>query len=125
MYARPPLLDLANINLLHYQMWSDLAHAAHIANVPFLFGGGFDADELEVGPNRAFIVKGAKRDEAWLQWLETTGASLGSTRAILADLEEQMAHLGLGMLQRKSRAAETAQKASLDRKDQESTLGRR
>lgn len=123
MDASPPLLDLANVNLLHYQMWSDLAHAAHIANVPFLFGGGFPADELQIGPNRAIIIPDAKSDEVFLKWLETTGASLGSTRAILADLEEQMAHLGLGMLQRKSRAAETAEKASLDRKDQESTLG--
>ncbi len=122
MDATPPLLDLANINLLHYQMWSDLAHAAHIANVPFLFGGGFEADELQIGPNRAVIIPGAKADEAFLRWLETTGASLGSTRAILGDLEEQMATLGLGMLQRKSRAAETAQKAALDRRDQESTL---
>jgi hypothetical protein len=122
MDATPPLLDLANINLLHYQIWSDLAHAAHIANVPFLFGGGFDSQELQIGPNRAIIIAGAKRDEAWLSWLETTGASLGSTRAILGDLEEQMATLGLGMLQRKSRAAETAQKAALDRRDQESTL---
>ena len=123
MDASPPLLDLANVNLLHYQGWSDLMHAAHIANVPFLFGGGFPADELQIGPNQAFVVPNAKRDEAWLMWLETTGASLNSTRAILADLDEQMAHLGLGMLQRKSRAAETAEKASLDRKDQESTLG--
>lgn len=123
MDATPPLLDLANVNLLHYQMWSDLAHAAHLANVPFLFGGGFPAEELQIGPNRAIIIESGKTDEVWLRWLETTGASLGSTRAILADLEEQMAHLGLGMLQRKSRAAETAEKASLDRKDQESTLG--
>lgn len=123
MDASPPLLDLANVNLLHYQMWSDLAHAAHIANVPFLFGGGFASEELQIGPNRAVIIPAAKPEEAWLQWIETTGASIGSTRAILADLEEQMAHLGLGMLQRKSRAAETAEKATLDRKDQESTLG--
>ncbi len=120
MDATPPLLDLANINLLHYQIWSDLAHAAHIANVPVLFGVGIKQDELQIGPNRAILTD---TPEASLRWIETTGASLGSTRAILGDLEEQMAHLGLGMLQRKSRAAETAQKAQLDRKDQESTLG--
>lgn len=124
MHSAPPLLDLANVNLLHYQVSSDLHHAVHIANVPFLFGGGFDAENMQIGPNRAVIVpSGVKREEAWLNWTETTGAALGSTRAVLADLEEQMAHLGLGMLQRKSRAAETAEKATLDRKDQESTLG--
>lgn len=120
--ACPPLVDLAYVNLLHYQMSSDLHHAAHIANVPFLFGVGIDEDDLQIGPNRAVLVKGAKTDEATLRWVETTGASLGSTRAILSDLEEQMANLGLGMLQRKSRAAETAQKASLDKQEQDSTL---
>jgi uncharacterized protein DUF4055 len=120
MDANPPLLDLANVNLLHYQMWSDLAHAAHVANVPIIVTQGFPG-ELQLGPNLSInFPEGSKDAKAY--WMETTGASLGSTRALLADLEEQMAHLGLGMLQRKSRAAETAAKASLDRKDQESTL---
>lgn len=121
MDASPPLVDLAYVNLLHYQMWSDLAHAAHVANVPVLFGVGLDEDEIQLGPNRAILVKSGD-EHTTLRWLETTGASLGSTRSILADLEEQMAALGLGMLQRKSRAAETAEKASLDRKEQDSTL---
>jgi hypothetical protein len=47
---------------------------------------------------------------------------LGNTRALLSDIEEMMANLGLAMLQRKSRAAQTAEKASLDRKEQDSTL---
>lgn len=122
MDARPPLMDLANLNLLHYQMWSDLAHAAHIANVPVLFGVGIDENEIQIGPNRAILVKGGDSSTT-LRWLETTGASLGSTRALLSDLEEQMANLGLSMLQRKSRAAETAQKSILDRTEQDATLG--
>jgi uncharacterized protein DUF4055 len=122
MDATPPLIDLAHLNLLHYQVNSDLHHAAHIANVPILFGVGVEADEIQVGPNRAVLVPDKKPEEATLRWVETLGASLGSTRSILADIEEQMSNLGLGMLQRKSRAAETAQKASLDRQEQDSTL---
>jgi hypothetical protein len=122
MDAKPPLLDLANENLLHYQTRSDMHHAAHIANVPVLFGTGIDADQIQVGPNRAILVKGAKPDEASLRWLETLGSGIGSTRAILGDIDEYMANLGLGMLQRKSAAAQTAQKASLDRKEQDATL---
>lgn len=119
--ACPPLMDLATVNLLHYQMSSDLHHAAHIANVPFLFGVGIDEEDLQVGPNRAILAKAGDQNTT-LRWVETTGASLGSTRAILSDLEEQMATLGLGMLQRKSRHSETAQKASLDKQEQDSTL---
>lgn len=119
--ACPPLIDLACENLLHYQTRSDLHHAAHIANVPFLFGIGIDEDGLQIGPNRAVLAKSGDQSTK-LQWMETTGASLGSTRAILGDIEEHMANLGLGMLQRKSRAAETAQKATIDKQEQDSTL---
>jgi len=121
MCSPPPLIDLANLNLLHYQLNSDLHHAAHIANVPIIVTQGFEG-ELQLGPNRSInFPAGAEGARAY--WMETTGASLGSTRAILGDIEEQMSNLGLGMLQRKSRAAETAQKAQLDRSEQDSTLG--
>jgi hypothetical protein len=119
--AQPPLLDLAHVNLLHYQTQSDMHHAVHISNVPFLFGIGIKEGDLEIGPNRAVLVEDGD-ERTTMRWVEHTGAQLGSTRAILSDLEEQMAHLGLGMLQRKSRAAETAEKASLDKKDQDSVL---
>lgn len=121
MDAAPPLLDLAHENLLHYQTRSDMHHAAHIANVPFLFGIGIKEDELHIGPNRAVLVEGGDEATA-LRWVETTGASIGLTRAILSDIDEYMANLGLGMLQRKSRAAQTAEKASLDKQEQDSTL---
>jgi len=120
MCAPPPLLDLANLNLLHYQTNSDMHHAAHIANVPIPVTVGLGDEPLEMGPNRRINLPDATNVKAY--WMETTGASLGSTRAILADIEEQMANLGLGMLQRKSVAAQTAQKASLDRLEQDSTL---
>lgn len=120
MCSPPPLVDLANLNLLHYQLNSDLHHAAHIANVPIIVTRGFEGD-LQLGPNRSINFPNGTDGDA--HWMETTGASLGSTRAILGDIEEQMSNLGLGMLQRKSRAAETAQKAQLDRSEQDSTLG--
>lgn len=118
MDATPPLIDLANLNLLHYQTNSDMHHAAHIANVPVGVTIGAGDDEIQVGPNRWLRLP----EGAQAHWMETTGASIGQTRNILADIEEQMSNLGLGMLQRKSRAAETAQKASLDRQEQDSTL---
>ncbi len=122
MCAPPPLLDLANLNLLHYQVNSDLHHAIHIANVPIIVTHGFEG-ELQLGPNRSInFPPGSGSDTRKAYWMETTGASIGQTRSILADIEEQMSNIGLGMLQRKSRAAETAQKASLDRQEQDSTL---
>jgi uncharacterized protein DUF4055 len=120
MCSPPPLVDLANLNLLHYQTNSDMHHAVHLANVPVGVTHGFEG-EVQLGPNRWINFPADSQGKAY--WMETTGASIGSTRAVLGDIEEQMSNLGLGMLQRKSRAAETAQKAQLDRSEQDSTLG--
>lgn len=122
MNATPPLLDLANLNLLHYQVNSDMHHAIHVANVPFLFAAGFDVEEMDIGPNSA-VGTTEESGKVSLKWMETQGSAIGSTRAVLADIEEQMSNLGLGMLQRKSRAAETAEKAAIDKGEQDTTLG--
>lgn len=119
--ASPPLIDLGILNLLHYQTWSDLAHAAHVANVPVLFGKGMPADAISIGPNSAVVIENAD-EAADLKWLETTGASIGSTRALLADMEAQMAALGLGMLTRPSRVAETAEAKAIAKGEQDSAL---
>lgn len=119
--SRPPLIDLAHSNILHYQMNSDMLHAAHIANVPILFGKGFPTDTVEIGPNSGiFIPAGGPDVDA--KWLETTGAGIGLTRQILQDIEAQMAVLGLNMLKRETRAAETAEAKRLDKSEQDSAL---
>jgi hypothetical protein len=122
MESRPPLIDLAHSNVLHYQTSSDLYHAAHIANVPLLFMKGFDVDEVEVGPQSSLAIPhGGPEVDA--KWLETSGNGLGLTREILQDIEGQMAVLGLNMLKRESRLAETAEAKRLDKAEQDSALG--
>jgi hypothetical protein len=122
MESRPPLIDLAHANTLHYQTSSDLYHACHIANVPLLFTKGFAVEEVEVGPQSSISVPhGGPEVDA--RWLETSGAGLGLTREILQDIEAQMAVLGLNMLKRESRLAETAEAKRLDKAEQDSALG--
>ena len=119
--SRPPLIDLAHANILHYQTSSDMHHAAHIANVPLLFTKGFAPGSIETGPNSALCVpQGGPDIDA--KWLETTGAGIGLTRQILQDIEAHMAVLGLNMLVRETRAAETAEAKRLDKSEQDSAL---
>jgi hypothetical protein len=115
----PPLKDLADRNILHYQTTSDYFHAQHIACVPMLAIIGAQEDaSIEVGPNTALeLPKDAKAE-----WIETSGAALGHTRQMLQDLNGDMAVLGLSLLQGDKRAAETAEAKRLDKSEKDSAL---
>ena len=40
--SKPPLLDIAHLNLAHYQRQADLIHSLHIASQPMLVLEGWD-----------------------------------------------------------------------------------
>lgn len=121
----PPLLDLALENIDHYQVRSDRKHALHIAGVPIpvLVGYREPTDESgetkqPVGPNRAIVLEHGGSAE----YLESTGASLDHSRTELQDIEQRMAALGLAMLQRQTRSAETAEARQIDKSESDSQL---
>jgi len=119
--SKPPLEDLADQNILHYQTNSDYHHAAHIANVPLpvVTGVGEDGKDITWGPNAALILP----EGATAGWMETSGSALGHTRQMLQDIESRMATLGLNMLAREKRAAETATARRIDKAEADSALG--
>jgi hypothetical protein len=97
LVSRPALLDLANINLLHYAEGSDYRTYLHIASRPILWFRGRDKNKKiePIGPYTFFDVDGEKGN---VDFAETTGAALDAARNDLKDLEEHMAILGLSML---------------------------
>ena len=97
MRARPPLIDLAWLNLAHWQSASDQRHILHVARVPILFGRGLQtADgEIEIGPNRLILADDPSAD---LRFVEHSGAAIAAGRQDLVDLEDRMAVLGLDMM---------------------------
>lgn len=97
MRARPPLIDLAWLNLAHWQSASDQRHILHVARVPVLFGRALQvADgEIEIGPNRLILADDPAAD---LRFVEHSGAAIAAGRQDLIDLEDRMAVLGLDML---------------------------
>ena len=97
MRARPPLIDLAWLNLAHWQSASDQRHILHVARVPILFGRGLQAadGEIEIGPNRLIL---ADDPSAELRFVEHSGAAIAAGRQDLVDLEDRMAVLGLDMM---------------------------
>lgn len=96
MSGTPPLKDLAETNLAHWQSQSDQRNILHVARVPILFGAGFEVGtSLEIGPSRMVTVPEAG---ASLQYVEHTGAAIMAGREELKDLELQMQALGLELL---------------------------
>lgn len=98
MVSRPPLIDLADLNILHYQIRSDLHNIMRVCNVPVLFGKMLnkdDKDQLVVGPHN--LVQGPE-PESDLKYVEHSGQGIGSTQQELLNIEAQMEKLGIAML---------------------------
>lgn len=96
MTALPPLWDLAELNLCHWQSYSDQRNILRFARVGLLFAKGFNDEDLDkgiyVGPNQMISTTSKDAD---LKYVEHSGASIGAGRDDLKDLEERMEVLGL------------------------------
>jgi hypothetical protein len=108
MTARPPLLDLAYLNVEHWQSSSDQSNILHVARVPILFAAGFEDGQLTIGANTAVA---ATDPNAKLQYVEHTGAAIGAGRESLKALEERMSLMGAQMLVRKPGSRTATEKA--------------
>ena len=111
--ARPPLSDLAWLNLAHWQSSSDQRHILHLARVPLLFGRNLQigAGELEIGPNRPILNDDPASE---LKFVEHSGAAIEAGRQDLIDLEDKMAVMELEMLSRPQAGPVTATARRLD-----------
>lgn len=122
--SQPPLLDLAFLNIAHYQQWSDYATSMHMTCVPILFLAGVELQDesgntITVSANSA--ISGPPGSAA--QYVSHDGAALGSVKQALDDLLSNMATMGLSMLAPQKRAAETAEAKRIDKSGSDSALG--
>lgn len=96
MHGAPPLLEVAYLNIAHWQSASDQQNILHVARVPILFGKMLGEDvTVTVGASSGVMAKTADAD---LKWVEHTGAAIGAGRTDLADLEERMRQAGAELL---------------------------
>lgn len=94
----PPLMDLAEINIAHWQSTSEQRNILHVARVPFLHIKGLQPGiDAETGESQEFDIKinGVLTAGEDAQWVETNGNGLAAGREDLADLERKMEQLGL------------------------------
>lgn len=112
MCARPPLLDLAYLNVKHWQSQSDQDNILHVARVPILFGAGFeDGTTITVGSNSAVRSSDAN---AKLSFVEHSGKAVESGRVSLQDLEARMSAIGAQLLLKRQTGDKSATEAALE-----------
>ena len=124
MQSRPPLEDLAWMNLRHWQSSSDQNNILHVARVPVFVGFGFEEGELnnvQIGSHRG-ITTTKSPSEADLKYLEHTGAAIGSGEKDLAHIEQQMSHMGSDILDQKAVSRQTATARQIDQSESLSVM---
>lgn len=121
----PPLLDLAFLNITHYQVLSDYLTSMHMTCVPLLFTAGVQmvdekGNKIVVGPHSGIT---ANDPQAKAEYVSHSGESLASVKTALDDFKSDMGMLGIAMLAPQKRAAETAEAKRIDKQGSDSALG--
>jgi len=100
MIGEPALLDLAYLNVKHWQSQSDQDTILHAARVPILTIAGIDEmPQLAIGGSTAINL--GRNPDAKILWVEHTGAAIEAGAKSLAALEEQMIQTGAELLVKK------------------------
>lgn len=118
--SRPPLEDIAELNLKTYQIQSDLDNQLHISAVPMLAFYGFpsSAEEVSAGPGEAIAFPAEGRAE----YIEPDGKSFEAQFKRLEQLARQINELGLSAVLGQKLSAETAEAKRIDRSQGDSTM---
>lgn len=99
MDFEPPLMDLAWLNVEHWQKSSDQSNILHVARVPILHWAGYGAErdkdgnvvDVVISPNA--LVK-SSNPSARLEYVEHSGAAIGAGRQDLVDIETRAIAMG-------------------------------
>jgi hypothetical protein len=96
MEAEPPLLELAYLNVKHWNKQSDSDELIKVASVPILveYGGG-ETTQITIGARHAVKMP----QDASLEYCEHTGAAIKAGRDDLDSLKEEMRDSGAKLLQ--------------------------
>jgi hypothetical protein len=118
--SRPPLEDIAQLNLKSYQIQSDLDNQLHISAVPMLAFFGFPsaAEEVTAGPGEAIAFPADGRAE----YISPPSDAFKSLFERLQQIEHQINELGLSAVLGQKLSAETAEAKRIDRSQGDSTM---
>ena len=120
LVSKPPLLDIAYLNLAHFQRQADLIHSLHVASQPMLVMEGYDdqTKDLAISVNYAMATQPGNK----INYVEPASSAFDAQSAEIKELQMQMATLGISTLSQQKFVAESADARRLDRVDTNSML---
>lgn len=110
--GKPPLQDLAELNVTHWQSSSDQRTTLTVARFPILAlsGGNEDETKLTIGPKKWLFTPDA---QGKFYYVEHTGAAIDAGDKDLENLVEMMGNYGAAFLKKRP-GRETATARALD-----------
>ena len=114
----PPLLDIAYLNIAHYQRQADLMHSLHVAAMPLLVLEDWDEETSTTGVNYAIGMNTGSK----AYYVQSDATSFEAQREFLDSLERQMSHLGVTKLLGQKMVAEAADAKRIDQQQANSVL---
>jgi len=130
MTAKPPLLELAHLNVKHWQSQSDQDNILHVIRVPILVRIGVQAmfnDQGQPVPPEFKVGTGSLTDlpaTGDLKYVEHTGQAVEAGRTALQDLIGEMRMAGAKLLTPEKAATKTATQAEEEAAQELSPLAR-
>lgn len=120
----PPLIDLVDANIAHYQVNADYRHGLHFTGLPTLFLAGMVEEEGKPWYIGSAAAITSPNPDAKGMFIEYTGQGLGAVEKALASLERRMAILGARMIADETKQAETLGATQIKRQGENSILAR-
>jgi hypothetical protein len=120
MVSRPPLLDVAYLNLAHFQRQADLIHSLHIASQPLLVLEGWDdqTKDMAISVNYAIATQPGNK----VYYVEPASSAFEAQSNEIKELQSQMSMLGISTLSQQKFVAESADARRLDKVETNSML---
>ena len=118
--SKPPLLPVANLNILHAQRQADQQFSLHVAAMPILVLKGWDDsdNEIALSANSALVMS----PDGDAKYVEPASQAFQAQQDFITELENQMRNLGISTLFSQTYVGETAEAKAMDRSDSDSML---
>ncbi len=119
MFAKPPINDLADLNIAHWQSYSDQVGILTIARFPILAGSGISGrGDIPVGPYTSLTTDDP---QGRFYYVEHSGKAIAAGETDLDKLENRMSEYGAQFLKKRPGAL-TATARALDSAEATSPL---
>ncbi|KER01526.1 DUF4055 domain-containing protein [Photorhabdus temperata] len=121
MRASPPLLNLALLNIKHWQSQSEQDNILHVARVPLLSVFGLeDEQELTIGSSAA--TKFSDKSKQGMEYTEHSGSAIDAGKESLHEIEKQMRQAGAKLLRAENTSTKAIDQVTEEKMQEQSPL---